>query len=261
MTKNKLEHVVLPSTCHLYLGDCLEVMSRSRSTGVAMLFADLPYGLNGTSFDWDKCINLQDLWKHVKSILKENAICCFTATQPFSSHLVLSNLKKFRYSYVWTKNRATNFLNAKTQPLRNHEDILIFAKGKATYTPQMKKGAPYSISRKPSVSMHLYPASKSKSTTKNTGIRFPTSTQNFNLDKKNLHPTQKPVALLEWLIKTYTNPGDTVLDPTFGSCTTGVACARLGRSFIGIEKDPKYFRIGKERVEKERTRLGLSPIA
>lgn len=245
----------------LIQGDCLEIMPTLEKGSVAMVFCDLPYGLPSTGFKWDCPIPLPEFWLTVRRLLCANASVVTTATQPFASLLVASNLRMFRYSYVWQKNAATNFFNAKSQPLRNHEDVLIFAQRRTVYNPRMQPGAPYVRRREGATSTHFHTANRSKGVAHNAGLRFPLTVQPFKVvpRSKATHPTQKPVALLEWLIATYTNPGDLVLDPVFGSNTTGVACARLGRRYIGIEKDPAYFAAGKARLETEHARLAEQP--
>ena len=255
---------LLPSTCTLYHGDCLLVMPALEPRSVAMVFADLPYGTFKKRSHWDQPLDLVYLWKLLSQIGQNNASFCFTATQPFATFLISSNMPMFKYDMVWNKRRGANIGNLKTMPLRVHESVLVFAEKIVTYNSQKWQGTPTQRVQKIEYrnSSHIG-ITRSANVISGCphGIRHPISIINAPLGRPqhSLHPTQKPVALLEWLIATYTNEGDTVLDPVFGSNTTGVACARLGRNYIGIEKDPDYFRIGTQRVNAERTKLGLQP--
>lgn len=227
-----------------------------------MVFADLPYGT--TNHNWDCSVDLEQFWKTLQVIRTGNGIALLTATHPFASDLICSNRKEFKYDLVWHKSRASGHLNAKRMPLRTHELALAFYKKLPTYNPIKSPRWTKRVStfiKNDTSSSKIYGSHQAQSYV-DDGMRYPVSviyTNSQQTSGLSVHPTQKPVALLEWLIKTYTNPGDTVLDPTFGSCTTGVACARLGRNFIGIEKDPGYFRTGRERVDAERAKLGLQP--
>lgn len=236
---------------NLMHGDCLDLMKEIQDGSVDMILCDLPYGT--TQNKWDSVIPFEPLWEQYWRVLKRNGAVVLTASQPFTSALVMSQAKEFRYDLVWRKVRVTGHLNAKKMPLREHESVLIFYRALPTYTPQMLKGA-----------THIRgPMGKSKVATTNYGSflddssrqyasdeYYPRSTFEFRSDMQPVHPTQKPVALMEYLIKTYTNPGETVLDNCMGSGTTGVACKNLNRKFIGIEKDDKYFEIAKERILK-----------
>ena len=235
----------------LLQGDCLEVMGSLPADSVDLILCDLPYGT--TDCKWDSVLPFDVLWQRYSFILKTKGVVVLTSAQPFTSQLVLSNPKMFRYDIIWDKvNRNTGYGNANKMPLRRHEHISVFYKQLPTYNPQMVEGKPYVAKRsgkKPDVyaSGGLTPKDGV-----NTGFRFPVSILPIAADIKTemgLHPTQKPVALMEYLIKTYTNPGDTVLDNCMGSGTTGVACVNTGRNFIGIEKDPAYFEICKQRIE------------
>ena len=188
------------------------------------------------------------MWEQLKRIIKPNGAIVMTAAQPFTSVLICSNLTMFKYQSVWDKSQITGFLNAKKQPLRRHEDVVVFGQGQTTYNPQFTTGAPYTISRKHSTANY---GTQVENTTISDGRRYPTSIIDIKQSRvKGGHPTQKPVALMEYLIKTYTNKGETVLDFAAGSFTTGVACANTGRKFIGIELDLNYFNIGLDRIEK-----------
>jgi len=216
---------------------------------IDMILADPPYGT--TACKWDSIIPLEPMWKQLKRVIKKNGAIVMTASQPFTTILISSNMKMFKYEWVWMKSKATGFLDAKKRPLNNHENICVFYKKQPTYNPQMikankiyKRGF---IKRKKS---ECY--GKEKDFKQNEiGFRYPKRIIGIgNANTRNIvHPTQKPVALMEYLIKTYTNEGETILDFTMGSGTTGVACKNLNRNFIGIEKDEKYFEIAKQRIE------------
>lgn len=238
----------------LILGDCLEVMKDIPDGSVDMICADLPYGT--TNCRWDTIIPFEPLWAHYKRIIKKNGAIVLTASQPFTSALVMSNAGWFKYAWVWDKvNRPTGHLNAKKQPMRITEDVLIFSRGTVAYNPQMVDGEPYTAKHGATdegASSDNY-GKQRVTLTVCDGKRYPRNLLAIKADERGtvgrIHPTQKPVALMEYLIKTYTNPGDTVLDNVMGSGTTGVACKNLGRNFIGIEKDEKYFSIAKSRIE------------
>lgn len=227
----------------LLQGDCLELMRTIPSGSVDMVMCDLPYGT--TQNKWDSIIPLEPLWMEYRRICKGAIV--LTAAQPFTSVLVCSNLAEFKYQWVWQKEAGTGLLNAKKQPLRDHEDVLVFYKAQPTYNPQFTAGKPY-ICKKGGETSNYNPSGSV--VTINEGTRCPKTVQFFQRDKSKVHPTQKPVALMEYLIRTYTNEGDTVLDNTMGSGTTGVACANVGRNFIGIERDPEYFAIAEKRIRE-----------
>jgi site-specific DNA-methyltransferase (adenine-specific) len=211
---------------------------------VDLVLCDLPYGT--TQNKWDSVLSLGTLWREYYRVAKMAAAFVFTAAQPFTTSLVGSNLRHFKYAWIWRKQQGTGFLNAKKQPLRNHEDIAVFYRAQPTYNPQMRTGF------KPYVCKSGNPTSnygeQVSVITESNGERYPLTVVDFAYDGGKDHPTQKPVALMEYLIKTYTNPGDTVLDNCMGSGTTGVACVNTGRSFIGIEKDANYFAIAERRI-------------
>ena len=212
-----------------------------------MILADLPYGT--TRNKWDSILPFDVLWKEYKKICKKNYIIVLTAQTPFDKILGVSNLKELRYELIWQKNKATGHLNAKKAPLKAHENILVFYKKLPVYNPVMGSGKAYSNSHKPGDSGENYGKVK-YSSVKDVTTRYPQSIIQFNVDiKADFHPTQKPVALMEYLIKTYTNENDIVLDNTMGSGTTGVACINTNRRFIGIEKDEKYFEIAVNRCK------------
>jgi len=229
----------------LLQGDCLEKMKEIPSGSVDMVMADLPYGT--TQNKWDSVIPLVPLWAEYRRICKGAVV--LTAAQPFTSLLVCSNLQDFKQGLIWKKNIASNFLNANRQHLSRHEDILLFSQGSHTYNPQLTAGKPYTQKRSGRDDTgENYGTIAKRTDTVNNGERKPISVLEFDREPKPEHPTQKPVALMEYLIRTYTNPGQTVLDNTMGSGTTGVACVNTGRSFIGIERDETYFAIAERRI-------------
>ena len=243
----------------LYLGDCLEIMPTIESKSVSMVLCDLPYGI--TSNKWDSIIPFDELWQNYDRVCKENAVIALFASQPFSSAIVMSNPKMFKHEWIWIKNRGSNFANTVREPMKEHEHILIFSKGKWTYNKQMQERTggglsrvQYNLDNRVAKSDNYRKFTKSN---ENQGeLRVPSSWQKFNCEV-GLHPTQKPVSLCEYLIKTYTNEGDLVLDNCMGSGTTGVACKNLHRDFIGIEIEKKYFDIAKERIENTNNQVPL----
>ena len=236
----------------LFLGDCLEKMKEIPDGSVDMVMCDLPYGT--TACKWDSVIPFEPLWAAYKRICKRNAAIVLTASQPFTSALVMSNTEMFKYCWVWDKvNRNTGYGNASFMPLKRHEDVCVFvASGKPTFNRQLSIGTPYTAKRSGQIAGVYSGGGLHPKDGVNTGTRNPVSVLAIKADSKvemGLHPTQKPVALMEYLIKTYTNEGETVLDNTMGSGTTGVACARAGRRFVGIERDETYFAVAKKRIE------------
>ena len=232
----------------LYKGDCLDLMKNMPDKSIDMILCDLPYGT--TRNKWDVVIPFEPLWEHYNRIVKDDGVMVLFASEPFTSELIHSNLKDFKYRLTWKKDGLTNFLNAKRQPLRQIEDICIFYKNQPTYNPQFSKGTPYKqMSGIPKGNYDVKHCNKVE--TINNGERYPTDFIEFGKVKKTIHPTQKPVALLEYLIKTYTNENETVLDNCMGSGSTGVACKHTNRNFIGIELDDNYFEIAKKRIEEE----------
>jgi len=219
---------------------------------IDMILCDLPYGT--TSCEWDIVIPFKPLWEQYERIIKDNGAIVLTASQPFASILATSNLKLFKYEWIWEKDAGSNFATVKYQPMKEHENILVFGKGKTRYYPiketrigsrQGKKTKSYDSGRKNSV----YGTSRGIGKFEVDELRYPRSIQRFKRER-GLHPTQKPVALFEYLIKTYTNEGEIVLDNCIGSGTTAIAALNTGRHFIGIEKDPYYYKIATERVRK-----------
>lgn len=228
-------------------GCCLERMKEIPGNSVDLILVDPPYGT--TMCSWDSVIDLNLMWDQLIRIKKERTAIIFTASQPFTSILVCSNLKMFKYDLVWDKPNGTGFFNAKKMPLRNHESILVFYDKLPTYNPQMTEGHPRRTAKRNNVNSECY-GKGFKKTNYDSTSRYPRSIQRFSSDKQksNFHPTQKPLALMEWLVKTYSNQNDTVLDFAMGSGTTGLACKNLKRKFIGIEKDLKYFNIALDRI-------------
>lgn len=237
----------------LYQGDCLEVMKNIPDNSIDMILCDLPYGT--TACKWDIIIPFNLLWKQYNRIIKDNGAIVLFAKQPFTSQLVNSNLKYFRYELIWQKDKGTDFGNANRKPLNSHENILVFYKKQPTYNKQLFAGKPYTKKNyKNNDDSDLNFKSDNSGIWVNNGFRTPTSVIKYARDNihkgSNLHPTQKPVALLEYLIKTYTNEGEIVLDNCMGSGSTGMACINTNRNFIGIELDEGYFNIAKERIER-----------
>ena len=236
----------------LYKGDCLEIMKDIPDKSIDMILCDLPYGT--TRNKWDSVLSLDELWEQYERIIKDNGAIVLFAQTPFDKVLGCSNLKMLRYEWIWEKTSATGHLNAKKMPMKAHENILVFYKKLPTYNPQKTAGH----QRKVSKAEHKINCVKTTNygehglTTYDSTERYPRSVQVFKTDKQkeSLHPTQKPVALLEYLIKTYTNEGETVLDNCMGSGSTGVACLNTNRKFIGIEKDDKYFDIACNRINE-----------
>lgn len=250
-------------TITLLHGDCLVRMAEIPDGSVDMILADLPYGT--TACKWDNIIPFEPLWEHYWRVLKPNGAVVLFGSEPFSSHLRMSQIKHYRYDWVWVKNRPTGFTNAKLMPLKSTETITVFSKAKTAngannmvYYPQdlirVNK-----ISRSPSKpkNENSYSRPSHSETFIQEYMNYPTNVLSFKKDdKERIHPTQKPVALLEYLIKTYTLEGETVLDNTMGSGSTGVACVNTNRKFIGIEQDDKYFAIAQKRIADALNTLG-----
>ncbi len=231
-------------------GDCLEIMKEIESGSVDAIITDPPYGT--TSCKWDSVISFDKMWEQLNRIIKPNGAIVLFGSEPFSSALRMSNIKNYKYDWVWEKSIASNFALSKKQPHKKHENIMIFYKKQPTYNPQMMKGKPYTDNRttaRTGVSVGDGKA-LNRNPIKNSGERYPKTVQFFNNpNHNNVHPTQKPVALMEYLVKTYTNENETVADFTCGSGTTGVACKNLNRNFIGIELDENYFSVAQKRIK------------
>lgn len=232
----------------LYHRDCLKLMKDIPDESVDMILTDPPYGV--TQCKWDKAPTFEPMWEEYRRIIKPNGCIAIFACEPFSSALVQSNLKMYRYELIWKKNVATDFLSARRRPLRIHEKIQVFYKKSPIYHPQKTKGEPYDRGWQNRKS-DLYGEMNRQRSKSENGERFPTSILNFKREY-HFHPTQKPVPLLAWLICTYTNKDDIVLDPFMGSGSTGVACVQEGRNFIGIEQEHRYFEIAQRRIEEAR---------
>lgn len=241
-------------------GDCLELMKEIPDESVDMILCDLPYGTSACK--WDSIIPFEPMWQQYERIIKDTGAIVLFGNEPFSSALRLSNLKLYKYDWKWEKPSGANFLNFKYQPAKVHEDIMVFGKmatsyskkGNMLYKPQMEDGTPYnqkSGRQKNERNNSTVRTPIKQVQTINNGTRYPRSIQKFALDKDKLHPTQKPVALLEYLIKTYTNENDLVLDCCMGSGSTCVAAINMNRRYIGFELDEKYFQIAKERIESQ----------
>jgi len=228
-------------------GDCLELMAQIPDGSVDMILCDLPYGT--TACKWDSVIPFEPLWAHYKRLIKKNGAIVLTAQSPFDKALGASNMPMLRYEWIWQKEAGTGFMNAKRAPLKDHENVLVFYRECPTYNPQMRTGFKPYICKKGGDSENYGSGNSVGIVTVNSGDRYPLTVIEFPRDKNKIHPTQKPVALMEYLIRTYTNEGETVLDNCMGSGTTGVACINTGRNFIGIEKDAGYFAIAKARIE------------
>lgn len=248
----------------LHKGDFLAKVTEVPDGSVHLVLTDLPYG--SLNYEWDSIIPLLDLWREVNRVLTPLGTFITTAAQPFTSALIMSNLQQFKYEYSWKKSMGTNFLHAKNAPIKIHENILVFSKGsinhptvsdvRMTYNPQLVKGNPYTKKQDPRVHLkwndQSRPSTNQEWTSVNTGFRYPTSVieiANGN-NHNDGHPTQKPVDLFRWLIRTYSNEGETVFDCTMGSGTTGVAAILEGRRFIGIEINDEYFQVAKSRLKE-----------
>ena len=240
----------------LYQGNCLDIMKEIPDSSVDMIMVDLPYGT--TACKWDTIIPLDELWDHYYRICKDNAAMVFTAQQPFTTTLASSNIKDLRYEWIWEKPQGTNPMSSKIMPLKAHENILVFYRKTPTYNPQMGKGKPYGGFKDDNKQIgEVYGGGVSKHRDNPEGTRYPKSVIQHSQERGGLHPTQKPVGLMEYLIKTYTNEGETVLDNTMGSGATGVAAVRNHRDFIGIEMDKEYFDICEKRIQEEEDRGSL----
>ena len=238
-------------------GDCLEKMKKIPDKSIDMILCDLPYGV--TKVKWDIVIPFEPLWERYERIIKPNGAIVLFSTQPFTTDLICSNRNMFRYEIVWEKTQKTGFYNANKMPLKGHENILVFYKSLPTYNPQkytVKRKDVGRVRNKKTDRCVLYGHVEAQDWVE-TGQRYPHDVIHFSnwngalfgkTEKATKHPTQKPVPVLEYLIKTYTNEGDTVLDNCMGSGSTGVACVNTGRDFIGIELDDNYFQIAEKRI-------------
>lgn len=254
----KIENITLLN------GDCLKMMKDIPDNSIDMILCDLPYGTSASS--WDKKLPMNDLWSEYKRIIKHNRAIVLFSQQPFTSLLITSNIEMWKYNWIWEKDNGTNFMNSHFCPLKITEDICVFGTGATSfvkngenliYNPQFSEGKPYSIisGNQKSNSAVVRGGKGGRDDvggykTESDGKRYPKNLIKFNRDKDKLHPTQKPVSLCEYLIQTYTNEGDVVLDNCMGSGTTGIACLNTNRKFIGMELDNTYFEIAKKRIEE-----------
>ena len=246
----------------LYNSDCLEELKNVPDKSVQLILTDLPYGTvkNDSICKWDDVIPMEKLWPEFERVIKDDGAIVLFSQQPFTSYLISSNPKLYKYNWIWKKNKYANFLNVRYQPGKLTEDICVFGKmatshspnGNMKYNPQMAEGKPYKSNSNNNRGASSTVRSKvlKKTPIDNKGERYPTNILEFSLDADKLHPTQKPVNLLRYLIRTYTDEGDTVLDATMGSGSTGVASFLEKRDFIGIEKDENYFKVAEERIKE-----------
>jgi len=240
---------------NIYNGDCLELMKEIQSGSIDMILCDLPYGT--TACKWDIIIPFDKLWQSYNRVIKDNGAIVLFGNEPFSSKLRLSNLENYKYDWKWDKVRGSNFATVKIRPFNSFEDIMIFYKKQPTYNPQMIKGEPYTqkqgfVGESKQTGLH-----RKEVVTISDGNRYPITIIKFSKES-GLHPTQKPVDLLEYLIKTYTNEGDTVLDNCSGSGTTAIACINTNRNYICMEKDSEYYNKSIERILKHSNQLSLN---
>jgi len=251
-------------TFKLFQGDCIEVMQWIPDKSVNLICCDLPYGT--TSCDWDKVIDMDDMWDEYRRILVKGGCAVLFGSMPFTARLVSSNYHWFKDHLIWNKNKCGSPGLANIRPMRVHEDILVFGQGRCTYNPQMTTGKPYSrksskpegyVGRKNDHGYGLKPRTEFH----NDGTRYPKSIIDISRDfsaQQQVHAAQKPVPLLRWLVETYSNPGDVVLDNAMGSGTTGVACAMTGRDFIGIDTNPDCVELSRERITQ--TQIEMSGL-
>ena len=248
----------------IYNEDCMgeKGMRILPDKSIDMVLCDLPYGT--TACKWDSIIPLEPMWKQLRRVIKLNGAIVTTASQPFTSILVMSNLKMFKHEWIWIKNRGSNFANTVREPMKEHESILVFSNGEWTYNRQMQFRAKSGLARSKYLVEHndqdreTYRKFEGREKHKITEMRIPSSWQKFNIasgKEKTKHPTQKPVALMEYLIKTYTNEGEIVLDFAMGSGTTAVPCKKLGRHYIGFEINSEYCEIAKKRLSEVQLEL------
>lgn len=235
----------------IYNEDCLEGMKRIPDKSVDMILCDLPYGT--TACKWDTIIPFEPLWEQYERVIKDDGAIVLTGAQPFTSNLIMSNTKLFKYALIWDKKKSSSALHAKIQPLRVHEDILVFGKKKTTYNPQMRKGKPRVDKKAIIKNGEAFGGKEIERNYENKeGLYYPKSILEISnaSQKGKVHPTQKPVALFEYLIRTYTNENETILDNCMGSGTTAIACLNTNRNFIGFELDENYHTVANERIAK-----------
>jgi len=251
------------NTGTLHQGDCIEHMQDIPDDSIDAVLTDPPYGT--TSCKWDSIIPLEAMWEQLKRIVKPSGVIVLTASQPFTSMLVMSNPQMFRHEWIWIKNRGSNFANTSREPMKEHESVLVFSRGKWTFNRQMQPRAESGLQRSKYLvkyndqNRETYRKFEGRPKHRMSAVRVPSSWQRFNVAdgrEKTKHPTQKPVALMEYLVRTYTNEGETILDFAMGSGTTGVAAKKLGRRFVGIEIDVDYFQIAQERINRACWKVG-----
>tara|TARA_R110002167_G_scaffold14335_2_gene58311 strand:+ start:84 stop:809 length:726 start_codon:yes stop_codon:yes gene_type:complete len=234
----------------IYLGDCLELMPKHvEDKSIDMIFCDLPYGT--TKLEWDIIIPFKELWTEYERVIKDNGVIVLFGCEPFSSALRMSNIKNYKYDWKWEKSKATLHQLCKKRPMKSDEDIMVFYSKQPTYNPQMILGEKYKGRNNTQNHKELKGEWKIKqgSRNDNNGLRYPrTNIKIANENKKGMHPTQKPLELIEYMIKTYTNEGDLILDNTCGSGTTGLGAKNLNRDYIMMEQDPEYYEIACKRV-------------
>lgn len=231
-------------------GNCFDWLPEIPNNSVDLVLTDLPYGI--TACKWDTPIDLAEMWKQLNRVCKERAAMVFTAAQPFTAALIMSNPRNFKYEWIWEKPQGTNPLNAKIMPLKNHENVCVFYRKAPTYNAQMTQGTPYSGFSSDSATIgEVYGSRKSKHRDNPEGTRYPKTVQPFAQQRTGLHPTQKPVAMMQYFIRTYSNSGELVLDITAGSSTTAVAAIQENRHFIMIEEDQNYYEVSCNRIDQE----------
>jgi DNA modification methylase len=235
----------------LFNGNCIDVMKELPSNSVDLILTDLPYGILNKRTEWDKRIPYDEMWEQTNRISKDISAFITTSKQPFTSELIISNLNSFRYCWIWEKSKSTGYLNSKKMPMVAHEEVVVFYKKMPIYNPQMTKGEPYDKGTAVRDTTHYTEQKKAIHVKNKDGTRYPRSVIYLKTaeDEGKLHPTQKPVKLLEYFINTYSNKNDVVLDIAMGSGTTGVACKNTNRNFIGIEISKEYFKLSQERIK------------
>lgn len=247
----------------LFHSDMFDVLGTLESQSIDLLLTDFPYGTLNKRNEWDTIIDYPVFWEHVSRICKPTCPIVSTAAQPFTSVLIASNFRDFKYTMVWEKSKATGYLNAKKQPLRAHEDIVVFYKKQPTYNPQMTEGTPYDKGTAVRDTEAYGVQTKAVHVKNDSGLRYPRSVIYFKTAESEgkHHPTQKPVELYRWLIRTFSNPGDTVLDPCMGGGTTGIAAKMENRNFIGIEREEAYYNVAKQRIEDTISDVPVQKVA
>ena len=230
----------------LFQGDCLQIMSAIPDGAIDLILCDLPYGI--TDCEWDSLIPMEPLWNEYRRLIKQNGAIVLTAQQPFATDLINAARKWFRYEIIWSKAKPLGFLNANRMPLRAHENVLVFYKRLPCYNPQFTEGEPYHSKGRSNSKTAVYRDIKKRIDTINKGVRYPRSVLHFPQEGRTGHPTEKPQALFEWIVKTYTRPGETVLDNCVGSGTTAAACEATGRRWIGIEMTERFCEMVRDRL-------------